>query len=167
MHILMRLNLESHLLVDKAEFCDKMPSGPCSLRSYPLQVLWLPEMPHCPPCNLCSIQWLPFSSQTENPPILTPHPLGPCPFQVLAQLLLILYISSQILLDFIYLFSEKGTGREKERERNINVWLPLVHLQLRTCPAAQACALTGNRTGDPLVLRLVLNPLSYTSWGQV
>ena len=30
-------------------------------------------------------------------------------------------------------------------------------------PETQACALTGNQTGDPLVLRLVLNPLSYTS----
>ena len=27
--------------------------------------------------------------------------------------------------DFIYLFLERGEGREKERERNINVWLPL------------------------------------------
>ena len=29
-------------------------------------------------------------------------------------------------LDFIYLFLERGEGREKKRERNINVWLPLV-----------------------------------------
>ena len=27
---------------------------------------------------------------------------------------------------FIYLFSERGEGREEERERNINVWLPLM-----------------------------------------
>ena len=27
--------------------------------------------------------------------------------------------------DFIYLFLERREGREKERERNINVWLPL------------------------------------------
>ena len=27
--------------------------------------------------------------------------------------------------DFIYLFLKRGEGREKERERNINVWLPL------------------------------------------
>ena len=27
--------------------------------------------------------------------------------------------------DFIYLFLEKGEGKEKERERNISVWLPL------------------------------------------
>ena len=31
------------------------------------------------------------------------------------------------LKDFIYLFLERGEGREKEREENINVWLPLAH----------------------------------------
>ena len=29
--------------------------------------------------------------------------------------------------DFIYLFLERGEGREKKKERNINVWLPLMH----------------------------------------
>ena len=46
--------------------------------------------------------------------------------------------------DFIYLFSEREEGREKERERNINVWLPLAHPQLGTWPTTQVCALTGN-----------------------
>ena len=64
---------------------------------------------------------------------------------------------------FIYLFLERREGREKERERNINVWLCP---PLGTWPAAQACALTGNRTGDPLVRRPMLNPLSYTSQGK-
>ena len=32
------------------------------------------------------------------------------------------------LKDFIYLFLDRWEGREKEWERNINVWLPL------TCP---------------------------------
>ena len=50
--------------------------------------------------------------------------------------------------DFIYLFLEKGEGRGKERKRNINVWLPLACPQLGTWPTTQACALTGNRTGD-------------------
>ena len=53
--------------------------------------------------------------------------------------------------DFIYLFLERGEGREKERERNINVWLLLMWPPLRTWPTIQACALTGNRTGDRLV----------------
>ena len=52
---------------------------------------------------------------------------------------------------FNYLFIERGKGREKERERNINVWLPIACPQLGTWTTAQACAaLTRNRTGDPL-----------------
>ena len=46
------------------------------------------------------------------------------------------------------------------------MWLPPVHPLLGTWPAIQACALTGNRTGDPLVRRPVLNPLSHTSQGR-
>ena len=49
------------------------------------------------------------------------------------------------------LFLERGEGREKERERNINVWLLLKWPPLGTWPATQACALTGNWTGNPLV----------------
>ena len=37
---------------------------------------------------------------------------------------------------------------------------------LGTWPATQACALTGNRTSDPLVRRPVLNPLSHSSQGR-
>ena len=39
--------------------------------------------------------------------------------------------------DFIYF--QRGEGREKERERNINVWLPLTCPLLGTWPATQAC----------------------------
>ena len=53
----------------------------------------------------------------------------------------------------------------RKRERNINVWLPLEHPLLGTWSATQACALTGNRTGDALVCRLAFNPLSHTSQG--
>ena len=69
------------------------------------------------------------------------------------------------LKDFIYLIIKRGAGREKEREKNINVWLPLTRPLLGTWPATQACALTGNGTGNPLVLRLALKPLSHTSQG--
>ena len=55
-------------------------------------------------------------------------------------------------------------GRERGREI-INVWLPLERPLLRMWHATQACALTGNQTGDPLVHRLALNPLSHTSQG--
>ena len=54
---------------------------------------------------------------------------------------------------------------EGEREGNINVWLPLVHPLLGTWPTTQACALTRNRTSDPLVHSPVLSPLSHTSQG--
>ena len=70
-----------------------------------------------------------------------------------------------IFKDFIYLFSEREEVSEKERETTINVWLPLVHPQLGTWPATQACTLTGNQTGDPVIHRLVLSPLSHTSQG--
>ena len=40
--------------------------------------------------------------------------------------------------DFNYVLLERGEGgRKKERERNINVWLPLVHPLLGTWPAIQ------------------------------
>ena len=64
-----------------------------------------------------------------------------------------------------YLFLDRGKGREKERERNFKVWLPLIHLQLGICSATQACALTGNQTRDPLVRRPALSPRSHTSQG--
>ena len=46
-----------------------------------------------------------------------------------------------------------------------NVWVFLMPPDLGTWPATQACALTGNRTSDPLVHRPALNPLSHTSRG--
>ena len=67
---------------------------------------------------------------------------------------------------FKNLFLERGEGREEEKERNSNVWLPLTCPPLGTWPTTQACAPTGNRTGDPLVPRPALNPLSHTSQGE-
>ena len=65
----------------------------------------------------------------------------------------------------LFIYFQRGEGREKERERNINVWLLLKHLLLGTRPTTQACAQTGNLTSDPLVLRPALSPLSHTSQG--
>ena len=45
------------------------------------------------------------------------------------------------------------------------MWLSLTRPLLGTQPTTQACALTENGTGDPLVHRSVLNPLSHTSQG--
>ena len=66
----------------------------------------------------------------------------------------------------LFIFRERGREGERE-ERNINVWLPLTHPLLGTWPETQACSLTGNRTGDLLVHRPALNPLSYTSQGSI
>ena len=55
-------------------------------------------------------------------------------------------------------FREKGV-----REGNISVWLPLGYPLLGTWPTTQACALTGNQTGDPLVRKQALIPPSHTS----
>ena len=49
-------------------------------------------------------------------------------------------------------------------ERYID-WLPLARSLLGTWPTTQACALTKNRTSEPLVLQLVLSPLNHTSQG--
>ena len=67
-------------------------------------------------------------------------------------------------LKILFIFRE-GEGREKDRERNTNVWLSLVYPLLGAWPATQACALTGNWTSDPSVRRLVFNPLSHTNQG--
>ena len=44
---------------------------------------------------------------------------------------------NDILFKILFLFLERGEGRGKERERNID-WLTFMK------PAIQACALTGN-----------------------
>ena len=53
---------------------------------------------------------------------------------------------------FIYF---RDRGREEERERNINMWLPFACPLLGTWPATQACALTGNGTSDLLGLHSI------------
>ena len=62
----------------------------------------------------------------------------------------------------LFIFKERGREKEREGEKNINVWLSLASPLLGTWPATQACALTGTQTSNPLVLRPALNPLSYT-----
>ena len=65
----------------------------------------------------------------------------------------------------LFIFRERGEGREKHRERNISVWLPLVHPPLGTWPATHPSALTESRTSDALVRKLALNSLSHTHQG--
>ena len=68
-----------------------------------------------------------------------------------------MYLSISVYIFKKILFIEKGERREKERERNISVWLPLRCPLLGTWPTTQACALTGNQTSDPLVYRPALS----------
>ena len=68
-----------------------------------------------------------------------------------------------VFFNIIFIFRQRG--REGEKERNTNVWLPLAHPPLGTWTTTQACALTGNRTSDSLVCRPALNPLSHTNQG--
>ena len=99
----------------------------------------------------------PVRGQVRGPERVSQWPMHPPNQTTKAQSLFI------FLKYFIYLFLDRREGGEKERERNINVWLLLELPLLGTWPATQACALTGNRTGDPLVCRRMLNPLSYTN----
>ena len=64
-----------------------------------------------------------------------------------------------------YLFVFRERGREGERKEEKHQCVIASGPKLGTCPATQACALTGNQTGDPLILRPLLNPLSYISQG--
>ena len=59
---------------------------------------------------------------------------------------------------FIYLFLERGEGREKVWEKNINVWLPLTLSPTRDLACNPGMCPNGNRTSNPLVHRLALNP---------
>ena len=51
--------------------------------------------------------------------------------------------------DFIYLFLERGEGKERN-----------------TRPVTQACTLTGNQTGGPLLHSPGFNPLNHSSQGR-
>ena len=71
-----------------------------------------------------------------------------------------------IFFRFIYVFLERGEGKEKVRKRNIDQ-LPLTHPQPETWSATQACALIRNLTGDLWICRMTPNPLSHISQGCV
>ena len=47
-------------------------------------------------------------------------------------------------------FRQMGREGEREGERNINVWLPLMHPLLGTWPTTQACALDWELNQQPL-----------------
>ena len=70
-----------------------------------------------------------------------------------------------ILKNILFIFRERGMEGEREGEKHQCVVASCVCPQLGTWPATQACTLTGNKTRDPLVPRLALNPLSHISQG--
>ena len=65
----------------------------------------------------------------------------------------------------LFIFRQRGREGEREGEKYQCVILPLTHPPLGTWLATQVCALTGNQTGNTLVQRLALSPLSHTSQG--
>ena len=66
---------------------------------------------------------------------------------------------------FIYFQREGKRGRRRGRETSAceRYQLPLTCPPLGTWPTTQACALTGNQTGNLSVHKPALNPLSHTS----
>ena len=62
---------------------------------------------------------------------------------------------------FLYFYREQKARRQRGRETSMCERLVASLRQPR--PATQACALTGNRTGDLSVHRSAVNPLSHTS----
>ena len=73
-------------------------------------------------------------------------------------------IKNANLFKRFYFFISRERGREGERETSMCSCL-LHTPHWGTWPTTQACALSRNRTSSPLVYRLVLSPLSHTSWG--
>ena len=61
-----------------------------------------------------------------------------------SRVLFLRYLFTYFTRFYLLIFLERGERKEKERERNINVWLPLVYPLVEIWPATQACALTGN-----------------------
>ena len=64
-----------------------------------------------------------------------------------------------------YLFIFREMGKEGEEGEKHQCVVASHTPPLGTWPATQACPLTGNQTGNPLVHRPVLNPLTHTSRG--
>ena len=77
---------------------------------------------------------------------------------------IIVLLSISLKIFNLFIFRESGKEGEREGEKHQFVFsseMPQTGNGLTT----QVCALTRNGTGNPLVSRLALNPLSYTSHG--
>ena len=74
------------------------------------------------------------------------------------------FLKNFLKILFIYLFIFRERGREGEREGEKHQCVVAVHAPyLGTWHAAQEYTQTENQSGDFLVSRPMLNPLSYTS----
>ena len=78
-------------------------------------------------------------------------------------IIIIICFISIFLRFYLFIFRQRGReGREGDNPQCVVA----CHAPLQgTWPTTQVCALTGNQTGDLLVRRLALNPLSHTSQG--
>ena len=108
-------------------------------------------------CFLFPVPFLPFC------PLPLPTNNPPCDLHFSDSVPVLVVPLVFVLFCFVfrfYLFIFRQRGREGETERNNSVWLLPMHPLLGTWPATQACALTGNPTGDPLARSL--GSVSYT-----
>ena len=87
-----------------------------------------------------------------------------CHQYITINILFLYFLKQGFFFKILFIFRERGREGEREGEKQQCV-VALVRPLLGTWPATQGCALTGNRTGDPLVFRPALNPLSHTSQG--
>ena len=78
-----------------------------------------------------------------------------------------LFFSLLFLLKILFVYLERGEGRNKERERKINVREKhrSIMPQLRAWSTTQACTLTGNQTSYLLLPESTLNQQSHTGQG--
>ena len=67
---------------------------------------------------------------------------------------------------FYFLNLEKGEGREKEGEKHRSV-ASCTHSNPWIKPTTQACTLTGNRTSDLSLCRMMPSQLSHTGQGEM
>ena len=64
------------------------------------------------------------------------------------------------------LILERGNEREKHKcERKTKHWWPPIHAPTGIKPATWVCVLTGNRTHNPLVYGMTLQPTEPPRWG--
>ena len=112
-------------------------------------------------CLLCSLVFQPFrhllKSKYSSVRCLT------CISEITCIVTIFLYLFKIFKIFYLFIFREGKGGRKRGGETSMCGCLSCA--PLGTWLTAQACALIGNQTHDPLVHRPALNPLSHTSQG--